>query len=118
MPAPVIVRISQQTVVRESDGATLLLLAGYIGEDRERPASLRVIEPPDEPKTGDLPGHRPAPRSRAVSRRLRPAESRRAPAWGAVGDAPAGLSLERNLRSRGAGAAWLLRHACCPVFGA
>jgi hypothetical protein len=43
----VIVRISSPAVVRESDGATLLLVAGAV-VDGELPASLRVIEPSAE----------------------------------------------------------------------
>jgi hypothetical protein len=42
MAAPVIVRVSQQTVVRESDGATLLLPAGYFDQEHEVPAVVQV----------------------------------------------------------------------------
>ena len=94
---------------------TLLVLAGYL-DDRELPASLRVVEPPDEPDEVICrpPG---GPTSRVVSRLLRPAESRRAPSWG-VGDAPAGLSLERNYAAGGLGLRGSLRHASYPVFDA
>jgi hypothetical protein len=44
-----VVRIPSQTVVRESDGRTLLLVEGYCG-DRDRPLVTQVVERPDDDK--------------------------------------------------------------------
>jgi hypothetical protein len=41
-------RITRQLVIRESDGATLFLVAGYLGRRSVQPAMLAVIEPPDD----------------------------------------------------------------------
>lgn len=42
-------RITRQLVIRESDGATLFLMAAYIAGSRNvMPIQMLVVEPPDD----------------------------------------------------------------------
>lgn len=60
MAVPLVVRVRQELVVRESDGRTLLLIHAYCGEHDE-PVFVQVVEQPefdgeDDMSHGDITG--------------------------------------------------------------